>query len=194
MRRNVRFVTRCRSIAATVGLGLVLAGCGGGSDATGTASTTASGGSAAEIPGVVTYGDLTRNHVTSSVSYPQTPPVGGDHSPHLQTCGAYVQPVPDELGVHSMEHGAVWLTYRPDLPAAQVDLLRHQARQAYVLVSPHPGLPAPVVASAWGRQLLLDSASDSRLQQFVAAFRQGPQTPEPGAACQDLGTPLAELP
>jgi hypothetical protein len=143
---------------------------------------------------VVTYGDLTRNHVSSSVAYPQIPPVGGDHAPHLQTCGAYDQPIANELGVHSMEHGAVWITYRPDLPAAQVDLLRHQARQTYVLVSPYPGLPSPVVASAWGLQLKLDSASDNRLGQFLDAFRQGPQTPEPGATCRDLGTPLAQLP
>jgi hypothetical protein len=52
-----------------------------------------------------------------------------------------------------------------------------------VLVSPYPDLPAPVVASAWGKQLQLDSANDPRLEQFVSAFREGPQTPEPGAPC-----------
>jgi hypothetical protein len=29
----------------------------------------------------------------------------------------------------------------------------------------------------------LDSTEDPRLEQFVSAFRQGPQTPEPGAPC-----------
>jgi hypothetical protein len=49
-----------------------------------------------------------------------------------------------------MEHGAVWITYRPDLPKEQVDKLRQLARDSNsLLVSPYPELAAPVVASAW---------------------------------------------
>lgn len=50
-------------------------------------------------------------------------------------------------------------------------------------MSPNPGLDSPVVASAWGRQLRLDSADDDRLDQFISAFRDGQQSPEPHAAC-----------
>ena len=141
------------------------------------------GGESGPIQGVETFTNLGRGHVTTPVSYPQDPPVGGDHSPQLQPCGAYRQPVPNERAVHSMEHGAVWVTYRPDLPAADANRLNDLAKQTYVLVSPYPGLPAPVVASAWGVQLRLDSTTDPRLERFVATYRQGPQTPEPGAPC-----------
>ena len=83
-----------------------------------------------------------------------------------------------------MEHGAVWITYRPDLPTDQVDRLRQLAhREQYVIVSPYLGLPAPVVASAWARQLRLDSAIDPRLTQFVRAFALGDQAPERGGPC-----------
>lgn len=136
-------------------------------------------------PGVVTYEVSSAAHVPGSVAYPQTPPVGGDHSPppQWQNCGYYSQPVVPENAVHSLEHGAVWITYQPDLPADQVDGLRDLAGR-YVLVSPWAdGLPAPVVASAWGSQLLLDSATDPDLEAFIDVFRQGAQTPEPGAAC-----------
>lgn len=134
--------------------------------------------------GVQSFSNLSRNHVEGTVSYPQTPPVGGDHNPVWQNCGYYSSPVRNENAVHSMEHGAVWITYQPDLPADQVEVLRNLAQNnSYVLVSPYPDLPAPVVASAWGKQLQLDSANDSRLEQFVSAFREGPQTPEPGAPC-----------
>ncbi len=34
-----------------------------------------------------------------------------------------------------MDHGAVWITYRPDVPADQVNILRDLAREDYVLVS-----------------------------------------------------------
>jgi hypothetical protein len=52
--------------------------------------------------------------------------------------------VRNETAVHSMEHGAVWITYRPDLPAEQVDKPRELATsKTYVLVSPYPDLQAP---------------------------------------------------
>ncbi|MDX6381785.1 MAG: hypothetical protein QOI57_2809 [Rubrobacteraceae bacterium] len=134
--------------------------------------------------GVQTFENLSRNHTPNPVSYEQTPPVGGDHNPVWQNCGYYSSPVQNENAVHSMEHGAVWITYQPDLSSDQVEALRNLAHDnTYVLVSPYPDLPAPVVASAWGKQLQLDSANDPRLEQFVSAFREGPQTPEPGAPC-----------
>ena len=55
--------------------------------------------------------------------------------------------------------------------------------QTCVLASPYEGLDAPVVASAWGKQLRLESADDSELESFIRTYHQGPQTPEPGAAC-----------
>ena len=123
-------------------------------------------------------------HTEGEVDYDQSPPVGGPHNPVWQNCGFYAEPVRDENAVHSLEHGAVWITYSPNLPQDQVQRLREIAQSNnYVLVSPYPGLQSPVVASAWGKQLTLESADDPNLERFVRAFSQGPQTPEPGAAC-----------
>lgn len=133
---------------------------------------------------VQSFGVTGRAHVQTQVSYPQSPPVGGNHAPIWQNCGFYDAPVANENAVHSMEHGAVWIAYRPGLSDKQVDALRNIAdRSSHVLVSPYPGLQAPVVASAWGRQLRLDSAEDPRLGQFVRAFRLGSQAPERGGPC-----------
>lgn len=83
-----------------------------------------------------------------------------------------------------MEHGAVWITYAPDLPQDQKDKLRHLVEsQDCLLASSYPDLPAPVVASAWGKQLQLESVDDSELQEFIRAYKKGPQTPEPVASC-----------
>lgn len=66
-------------------------------------------------------------------------------------------PIASENAAQSMEHGAVRITYPPDLPPEQIDSLRDLPRQqSYILVSPFPDLPSPVVVSAWGRQLHLD--------------------------------------
>jgi len=145
---------------------------------------------AAGPPGTQTFGGLGRNHTDAPVAYPQTPPVGGNHSPRWQNCGFYSQPVPAERAVHSMEHGAVWITYRPGLAESDLSRLRKFAQEGYVLISPFEGLPGPVVATAWGRQLRPDSVQDPRLATFVSDFRRGPQTPEPGAPCTGgIGTP-----
>lgn len=143
-------------------------------------------GTAAEEPikGVRDFPGLERNHVETAVDYPQTPPVGGNHAPVWTNCATYDTPVDSSQSVHSLEHGAVWITYRPGLPAEQVKTLTDLAAgNGFVLVSPFPELPAPVVASAWGKQLRVKSAADPRLAVFVQAFAQSPKAPEPGAPC-----------
>lgn len=142
------------------------------------------GATVASVPGVQTINVPSTQHVQGPVKYPQTPPVGGDHAPIWLNCGFYGKPVASENAVHDLEHGAVWITYQPTLPQAQVDQLRQLATgQTFVTVSPFDGLPSPVVASAWGKQLQLTGADDPKLQDFVKAYRLGPQNPEPGATC-----------
>lgn len=123
------------------------------------------------------------DHVSGPVTYPQTPPVGGPHAAEDVPCGYYDAPIPNELAVHTLEHGVIWITYSPDLAESEVSVLAGKAGQRKVLVSPYPDLGSPIVASAWGRQLRLDSASDARLDQFIAAFQDGAQSPEPFASC-----------
>lgn len=156
-----------------------------------TAARRAPAGSGQAIAGLVSVDVTQRSHVQGPVDYPQTPPFGGNHAPVWQNCGYYDAPIVKENGIHSLEHGAVWITYQPDLPAPDVDRLRQLTRgQSFVLVSPYPALPTPIVASAWGRQVRLERADDPRLEAFIRAFRVGPQTPEPGAPCTGgIGTP-----
>lgn len=121
-----------------------------------------------------------------NVVYPDTklPPAGGIHANQWQQCGIYDAPIESKYAVHSLEHGAVWLTYHPDLPADAVAKLKNEARRDdFVLMSPFPEQKSPVVLSAWGYQLELESASDGRVRTFIERYAQGPQTPEPGASC-----------
>lgn len=141
--------------------------------------------SASADEGVAYYDVASRNHVDGSVRYERHPPVGGDHASVWQNCGFYGGVVPPERAVHSMEHGAVWITFRPDVPAEQVAELRSLAAgRSHVLVSAMPDDPAPIVASAWGRQLMLDRVDDPRLEHFIRAFRLGSQAPERGGPCE----------
>jgi hypothetical protein len=133
---------------------------------------------------VVTASYPPGQHTTSTVRYVETPPVGGLHHPVWQNCGIYTTPIHNEHGVHSLEHGAVWITYRPDLPADQIRRLTEIASDDYMLLSPYPGLPAPIVASTWNHQIRLERSDDSRLPQFISRYKNNPSTtPEFGAVC-----------
>ncbi|MBU5424597.1 DUF3105 domain-containing protein [Cellulomonas hominis] len=143
------------------------------------------------IDGVEQIDGLTFNHVTTAVDYAQDPPAGGDHNAAWLNCGVYTEPVPDENAVHSLEHGAVWITYDPALPADQVAALEALAAgQSYVIVSPYEGLDSAVAASAWGYQLKVDSADDERLAVFVQKYLLNPELAEVGAPCSNgVGVP-----
>ena len=141
------------------------------------------------LQGVEQFEDLSTDHVEGTVEYPQTPPVGGEHNARWLACDVYDEEVPPEAAVHSLEHGAVWVTHAPDLPAEQVAQLAELTAvdEEYVLVTPFEDLPSPVVASAWGLQLQAESADDPRLEQFVRQYAGGGQGGEPGAPCRTSG-------
>ena len=149
------------------------------------------------IAGVDETQDLSRAHVTdqaeptAAAAGTLLPPVGGAHDPVWQNCGIYSEPVGTFHAVHSLEHGAVWVTYRPDLAGEQVAELEALLEgRDYTILSPFPDLAAPIVLTAWGVQLELDDADDERIPVFLAKYVLGPQTPEPGAACTGgLGIP-----
>ena len=143
------------------------------------------------IPGIVNFKKTEPDYLKAAqhqfgpITYKQSPPVGGPHNPNWQRCqgDVYDAAIANEHAVHAMEHGAVWITYRPDLPKAQVDKLAAKVRgNDYMLMSPYPGLDKPISLQAWGYQLKLDNADDARIDQFIQALRQN-ATQEAGVVC-----------
>ncbi len=147
------------------------------------------------------YDQAVGNHKQGVLTYQSSPPVGGVHNPYWQNCmgDVYAAEIPKEQAVHSMEHGAVWVTYRPDLPKDQVDELAGKVRdREFMLMSPYPGLDKPISVQAWGYQLKVDNAGDGRIDEFIDALRKN-ATQEPQATCSggitDTGkTPLDLVP
>nr|WP_221442788.1 DUF3105 domain-containing protein [Nocardiopsis algeriensis] len=139
------------------------------------------------IPGVAEYEVGSYVHVGTgeTVAYEQSPPVGGDHWSSWQNCAVYTEPVTTELAVHALEHGAVWITYDPELAQEEVDELAGMYNPGdYLVISPYEGeMDAPIVASSWGRQITAETAGDEALQKFVRAYERGRDVPEPGASC-----------
>jgi len=170
------------AVLLVVGGGVLYVVASPGGGASGGAGASAGGG----LEAVEHYTDLSADHVEEgeTVEYDVFPPVGGEHYPVWQNCGVYAEPLRTEYAVHSLEHGAVWIAYEPGLPADQVETLAGLYSPGdYLVISPVEGLPAPVVASAWGSQILLEGAEDPRLVEYLVEYVQGENTPEPGAPC-----------
>ncbi len=144
-----------------------------------------------DLEGVLFFDNLLRNH-DQEAEFVATglPPTGGSHNPRWQNCGIYTDPVDSSLAVHSLEHGAVWLAYQPDLAADKVAELQELVRgESYLLLSPFPGLRSEVVMSSWGKQLVIDSVPDESISAFIERYKG--EGPEPGAPCTDgVGQPL----
>lgn len=147
---------------------------------------------AAAIEGIVDYRAqnpdmLTRDHQPGSLQYEVLPPVGGNHNGSWQNCQGtvYDEQIANEHAVHSLEHGAIWVTYNPDtLPPDQVDQLRGMVEgNDKLFLSPFPGLDAPVSLQAWGYQLKVDSAGDPRINEFIRTLRVNASIEGPTARC-----------
>lgn len=112
---------------------------------------------------------------------PGEPPTGGPHFPVPQRIGTYDAPVPDGAAIHTLEHGAVWVSYDPEqVDEATLRQLRDLARKfdKDVLLSPRPENAKPIVAVSWGRLLALDGFDTKQLEAFVETNRN--RSPEPG--------------
>jgi predicted small secreted protein len=139
---------------------------------------------------IVDASTLSREHAEGPLGYDlsKSVPVGGVHNARWAACQVWYTPVAPEYAIHSMEHGAVWVAYVAMMSDPEVaDLVELSAKYPYLLATPHESLPAPIVASAWGVQIKLNSTKDPRLEEFIAKYAQGPQTPEPGAPCAEGG-------
>ena len=177
-RRNRLIAIWGGSIAAVVVVGLLITSI----VLTPQAAKYSAGGEGATVEGVETF-ENTSKHVEGVVDYPQTPPAGGEHNPAWLNCGVYDQPVPNENAVHSLEHGAIWVTYDPSLSDADLETLKSQLPSTYIVLSPFDDLPSPIVLSGWNTQLQVEDADDPRIPEFLEEYWQSQNVPEPGALC-----------
>jgi hypothetical protein len=155
---------------------------------------TGSVDSGGDIAGVVDYRTthpewLERDHLqdTDTPSYQMVPAAGGRHFSVWQRCAGdvYTKPVVEGRAVHSLEHGAVWITYQPSLAKGDVDKLAAKVRNNdFMLMSPYDGQPSAISLQAWGYQLRVERADDPRVDAFIKKYRETASL-EPGTPCSN---------
>lgn len=132
--------------------------------------------------------------VCQHVEYGTNPPSGGDHWPVWAHFGSYGAPVPREMYVHDLEHGAIVLSYRcagpcpdvikmlDDVRAKQGDTFcAAQGAAARIVLTPDSKLDVPVAASAWGATYRATCLDEASLRSFAEThYGHGPE-----ALCAD---------
>ena len=123
-------------------------------------------------------GDHTKSQ-DEVVKYEVLPPMGGKHAAIWQNCGIYEEEIRNEPGVHALEHGAVWITYKPELSEADKVRLRQLAvANPYILLSPYPKMDANIALSAWAVQLKLQEYDEAKINGFLGKYMFDPRTRE----------------
>lgn len=136
-------------------------------------------------------------HEQGAITYSVLPPVAGPHNASWQNCmgDVYDAPIASEHAVHSLEHGAVWITYQPDLPADQVEKLAEKVRgNEKLFLSPFEGLDKPISLQAWGYQLKVDNADDGRIDEFIKTLKVNASVEGPTALCNQGVTATGTAP
>ncbi|MBM4411532.1 MAG: DUF3105 domain-containing protein [Chloroflexi bacterium] len=130
----------------------------------------------------VTY--TSSSHVTSRSELqiqPGVPPAGGPHFVDPLPGGVYDQPVDDGRVIHSLEHGLIWISYRPgaiseaDLKAV-TEIAKERTRD--VVLSPRPDNKEALTVVSWGRRLALKADDTKTLKEFISTNLN--RSPEPG--------------
>jgi len=138
-------------------------------------------------PGIE-HSDNGRKHVQAKKYGGDEPPTSGDHAEPL-AWQVYDQEVPDANVIHNMEHGGIYVSYRPDLPKDQIDKIKALFSKPYsnpkfspikAVVAPRAEDKAPIVMSSWTRSESFQSFDEAKMIEYYLANIG--KSPEPGAS------------
>lgn len=124
-------------------------------------------------------------HTDQPVEYDIVPPVSGEHATNPAQCGIHATVIPNENFVHTLEHGAVALVYRPDIPEEDIRALEEIAGDfdSHTVAAPNPEMDDPITIAAWAHLMRLDEVDEDAIREFIEVFRQGGASPEAGQEC-----------
>lgn len=117
--------------------------------------------------------DLGSQHVKEGEShepYNSNPPTSGPHfGDSVAGAGIKDQPVPDELVLHSMEHGAAVVWYREGLEQSEIDKLKQVFGDSAgkKIMLPRNDLDVPVALTSWNYLLKLEFVDEAKIKEFI---------------------------
>ncbi len=124
------------------------------------------------------------SHVSedTEVQYQSNPPTSGNHWSDPLRPGLYDVEKPDEAIVHSLEHGRVWISYKPSIPEeTKQGLIKLLQGHPGVILTPRLANDADIALAAWTRLDTFNISQDGtipeeRILSFVNRYlNKGPE-------------------
>lgn len=126
-----------------------------------------------------------RNHVSVGATitdYNSNPPTSGRHWPEPAPRGVHQEAKADEQMVHNLEHGEIWISYKPGIPdEAKRELEKITKDFSKVVLTPREKNETDVALAAWGRLDTFNLVEGGRLdaarvKDFITRYRNlGPE-------------------
>lgn len=137
------------------------------------------------VEGTVDFEIVGRNHITQGTAgsgYNSDPPSSGPHWPSPAKNGVHNEQVADQQAIHNLEHGHVWIAYRPDIDEGAKSGLKKIVEDDdwKVVMAPRAKNDTKIALVAWGRVLKIDEPDYQKVKDFIRTYRnRGPEkTPE----------------
>lgn len=113
-------------------------------------------------------------------AYNSNPPTSGWHYPRPAEWGVYKEELADETVIHNLEHGGIWIAYKPDI-SEEIQAKLEKFSEIYgrkIIVAPRAKNDTDIALAAWTRLDTFSASeySDERVDKFIKAFRnKGPE-------------------
>ncbi|MDP2638700.1 MAG: DUF3105 domain-containing protein [Candidatus Azambacteria bacterium] len=140
----------------------------------------------------VQISDQGRDHINIGAVHPEynsNPPTSGWHYEEWESKGVYKEQQPDEGLVHNLEHGYIWISYRPDAPPKIIEQLENfYSFGKKIIIEPRKENDNLIAVAAWNwldkfDPTSGDSLNDAELKRigdFIDQYiNQGPEPSAP---------------
>lgn len=149
------------------------------------------------LPGQ-SYPDAGRPHIPLGAipkrPYTSNPPSSGGHYAFPANWGTYDYEVNDQIILHNLEHGGVWISYKPNTaPPAAVSELKTMVdgfKSSKLVMSPRLADDSDIAVAAWTRVLkinLKNGALASEDKKIIADFYRAFKNKGPEYVPDSLG-------
>lgn len=112
--------------------------------------------------------------------YNSNPPTSGPHHVTPAEWGVYPEEIHDQIVIHNLEHGGIWIAYKPGIDSAVVAKLEAITKEfgRKVIMAPRAANDADIALAAWNHLDKFSAAefSEERVRAFIKAYRnRGPE-------------------
>lgn len=112
--------------------------------------------------------------------YNSNPPTSGPHFATPAEWGVYKEEIHDQILIHNLEHGGIWISYKPGIDAGLVATLEqfHHEFGRKIIVAPRAANDTDIALAAWNHldKFPATEFSEDRVRAFIKAYRnRGPE-------------------